>query len=206
MVTRPVNSTRRDAGSVCTNRATSAATPRSMPASLSSSKRRPRPAAVVAGTAGTADSQAVAGSLRCRSRPTIASAPSSCACASATSNCPPDTPRSRCLIRPTPRSSTSITSSLPISSASAATPDMPVSRGSGAPIRTRFGPRRRRRTLFTDKVLLPVRRIQARQPDPSTRTSTFVVSHAGQPSATRGSRSEPGSPVRTVCNSSPNGA
>ncbi|MEI2778517.1 MAG: hypothetical protein V9G19_21630 [Tetrasphaera sp.] len=48
-----------------------------------------------------------------------------------------------------------------MNSASAATPEIPVNDGSGAPIRTRFRTRPRPRTLFTDKVLLLAGRSKA---------------------------------------------
>ena len=74
------------------------------------------------------------------------------------------TPRSRRLIDPMPRSKMPTTSSLSTNSASAATPEVAVSDGSAAPIRTRFPTRPRRRILFTDKVLLQTWNRRPQQP------------------------------------------
>ena len=60
------------------------------------------------------------------------------------------------LDRPDPAVERGTTSSFSTNSATAATPDVAVSDGSGAPIQTRFRAGLRRRTLFTDRVLFPL--------------------------------------------------
>lgn len=156
MVTACASFARRATGISRSDRARSLAFADSIPARCLASNRRARPAAVVEGSGGSAESSVAATSTRCRSSATSASPRNNWDCAMATSTCPALTPRSRRLIGPIPRSKVPTTSSRSTNSANAATPEVAVSEGSGAPIRTRFRRCLPRRTLFTDKVLLPL--------------------------------------------------
>jgi hypothetical protein len=157
IVTVPPHSTaRRAAGSAPITRQTISPMPSSTPASCAVPNRSANPTAVVDAGVATVDNASPAVSARRWSNPVQNCPPHICACATATRNCPADSPRSRCLIWPTASSSATVTPNRPTNSATATTPEAGVNDASGAPIRTLPA---KPGIFFTERVSFPQRPI-----------------------------------------------